>query len=332
MTTTSARIVTRVSCRGGCGRARGPHGIMRVMISVADAQAHILAQVTRSRRRRWPRWAPASAACSPRTCAPPSTCRPPTTPPWTATRSLARISPRRAAAPRRWWPSSPRARSSPARSGPGQALRIMTGAPMPAGADTVYPQEIVERRGRSRAASARCAPASNVRHRGEDVRAGAVVLAAGTRAPAAGAGRRRLARPAAAPRAPAAARGDPLHRRRGGRAGRPAQARPDLRLEPLLAARPGPRRGRAATDHGIVPDLYDVLHARLRDAAATADVVITSGGVSVGDHDLVKAVLQERGRDRFLAGGDATRPAARGRADRVARTSSGCPAIRWPRC
>ena len=44
-----------------------------------------------------------------------------------------------------------------------------------------------------------------------------------------------------------------------------------------------------------MPDLYDVLHARLRAAAATADVVLTSGGVSVGDHDLVKAVLQDAG-------------------------------------
>jgi molybdopterin molybdotransferase len=53
--------------------------------------------------------------------------------------------------------------------------------------------------------------------------------------------------------------------------------------------------GGQTTDHGIVPDLYDVLHARLRAAAATADVVLTSGGVSVGDHDLVKAVLQDAG-------------------------------------
>jgi len=53
--------------------------------------------------------------------------------------------------------------------------------------------------------------------------------------------------------------------------------------------------GGQATDHGIVPDLYDVLHAKLRAAAATADMVLTSGGVSVGDYDLVKAVLQDAG-------------------------------------
>jgi molybdopterin molybdotransferase len=53
--------------------------------------------------------------------------------------------------------------------------------------------------------------------------------------------------------------------------------------------------GGRAVDHGVVPDIFDVLHARLLDAAAAADIVLTSGGVSVGDYDLVKAVLQEAG-------------------------------------
>src|SRR5512144_1015692 len=62
--------------------------------------------------------------------------------------------------------------------GPGEALRIMTGAPIPAGADTVYPQEIVERAGRVVRIPA--GPAGvNVRHRGEDVQAGTTVLPAG---------------------------------------------------------------------------------------------------------------------------------------------------------
>ena len=53
--------------------------------------------------------------------------------------------------------------------------------------------------------------------------------------------------------------------------------------------------GGAVTDYGIVPDLHEVLHARLTEAARSADIVLTSGGVSVGDYDLVKAVLQEAG-------------------------------------
>ncbi len=48
-------------------------------------------------------------------------------------------------------------------------------------------------------------------------------------------------------------------------------------------------------DDGIVPDRFDELHARLQRAAEHADVVLTSGGVSVGDYDLVKAVLQQAG-------------------------------------
>jgi molybdopterin molybdotransferase len=45
----------------------------------------------------------------------------------------------------------------------------------------------------------------------------------------------------------------------------------------------------------VVPDIFDELHARLLAAAASADIVLTSGGVSVGDYDLVKAVLQQAG-------------------------------------
>jgi molybdopterin molybdotransferase len=62
--------------------------------------------------------------------------------------------------------------------GPGEALRIMTGAPMPAGADTVYPQEVVERAGR-RITVGPIERSVNTRRCGEDVRAGSVVLSAG---------------------------------------------------------------------------------------------------------------------------------------------------------
>src|SRR5206468_11326963 len=63
--------------------------------------------------------------------------------------------------------------------GAGQALRIMTGAPMPAGADTVYPQEVVQRG----SDSIRVGPidkGANVRLAGEDVRMGEVVIEAGS--------------------------------------------------------------------------------------------------------------------------------------------------------
>jgi molybdopterin molybdotransferase len=52
-------------------------------------------------------------------------------------------------------------------------------------------------------------------------------------------------------------------------------------------------------DDGIVPDQFDELHVRLLRAAEHADVVLTSGGVSVGDYDLVKSVLQQAGGIHF---------------------------------
>ncbi|HSE95958.1 MAG TPA: gephyrin-like molybdotransferase Glp, partial [Methylomirabilota bacterium] len=57
--------------------------------------------------------------------------------------------------------------------------------------------------------------------------------------------------------------------------------------------------GATALDLGIVPDLRDVLRQRLLEAADLADVVVTSGGVSVGAHDLVKAVLADVGGVEF---------------------------------
>ena len=63
--------------------------------------------------------------------------------------------------------------------GAGQALRIMTGAPMPAGADTVYPQEVVQRQG-DHITAGPIDKGANVRLAGEDVEMGAVVIEAGT--------------------------------------------------------------------------------------------------------------------------------------------------------
>jgi molybdopterin molybdotransferase len=178
--------------------------------------------------------------------------------------------------------------------GPGEALRIMTGAPMPAGADTVYPQELVERSGRS--VRVPSGPAGvNVRRRAEDVRAGSVVLPAGTvlrpqeLGVAASLGLPQLL-VRQKPRVAILSTGDEVAE--PGDERKPGQIFDSNRfsLYGLVEA-----AGGQSTDHGIVPDLYDVLHARLREAAATADVVLTSGGVSVGDYDLVKAVLQDAG-------------------------------------
>ncbi len=177
---------------------------------------------------------------------------------------------------------------------PGQALRIMTGAPMPAGADTVYPQEIVRREGR-RVAVPAIAPGSNVRARGEDVKAGAVVLPAGTvlrpqeLGVAASLGLAQLL-VRQRPRVAILSTGDEVAEPGGDR--KPGQIYDSNRfaLRGLAEA-----AGAHVTDHGIVPDRFDELHARFLAAAGSADIVLTSGGVSVGEYDLVKAVLQEAG-------------------------------------
>jgi len=177
---------------------------------------------------------------------------------------------------------------------PGQALRIMTGAPMPDGADTVYPQEVVERRGGSVIVGPLAAGA-NTRSRGEDVQAGAVVL------PAGGVLRPQEIGVAASlglaqllvrrkPRVAILSTGDEVAE--PGSVRKPGQIYDSNRfsLRGLVES-----AGASAVDDGIVPDQFDELHARLLRAAEHADVVLTSGGVSVGDYDLVKAVLQEIG-------------------------------------
>ena len=67
-----------------------------------------------------------------------------------------------------------------------------------------------------------------------------------------------------------------------------------------------------------MPDHFDELHARLLRAAEHADVVLTSGGVSVGDYDLVKAVLQQAGGiDFWQVAMQPGRPLALGRIGRA---------------
>ncbi|HZS34882.1 MAG TPA: gephyrin-like molybdotransferase Glp [Methylomirabilota bacterium] len=180
----------------------------------------------------------------------------------------------------------------------GEALRIMTGAPMPPGADTVVPKELaVEAPGEVelRAVDA----GANVRARGEDVRAGEVVLRAGAvlrpqdlgLLASLGFPETRVHRP---PRVALLSTGDEVVE--PGRPRRPGQIYDANRFS--LAAMTE-AAGAEALDLGIVPDVEDLLRARLADAAGQADVVLTSGGVSVGDYDLVKRVLAQLGGIEF---------------------------------
>jgi len=182
--------------------------------------------------------------------------------------------------------------------GRNQALRIMTGAPMPAGADTVYLQEVVERTGDSVTVGPLTAGA-NVRHRGEDVKAGVVVMCAGSVlrpqeiGVAASLGLAQLL-VRQKPRVAILSTGDEVAE--PGTPRKPGQIYDSNRfsLRGLVEA-----AGATAVDDGIVPDQFEELHTRLLRAAAHADVVLTSGGVSVGDYDLVKSVLQQAGGIHF---------------------------------
>jgi molybdopterin molybdotransferase len=267
---------------------------MRAMISVADAQAHILAQVTRIA----PPEVVAVGAALGRVLA--EDVRAAFDVPPTDNSAVDGYAVRSEDIPRSGFRDLTVVADLAAGAvfdgalGEGAALRIMTGAPMPAGAGTVYPQEIVERRGSTVRIPAGAAGV-NVRHRGEDVRAGSAVLTAGIvlrpqeLGVAASLGLPQLL-VRQRPRVAILSTGDEVVEPGGVR--KPGRIFDSNRfsLHGLVHA-----AGGQTTDHGIVPDLHDVLHARLRAAAAGADIVLTSGGVSVGDHDLVKTVLQEAG-------------------------------------
>ena len=181
----------------------------------------------------------------------------------------------------------------------GTAWRIMTGAPVPTGADAVVPFEWTDR-GQEQVRIDEAAPvARHIRIAGEDVVQGAVAVPAGTLlAP------RHLALLAAvgtgsisvhpAPRLAVIATGEELT----------AGQVPDSNTMALTAA--GRAAGAVVRSFGPVPDDPAVLRERLAQAAEAADLVVTTGGVSAGDHDVVKAALGHR--SDFWFGSVAVKP------------------------
>jgi molybdopterin molybdotransferase len=180
----------------------------------------------------------------------------------------------------------------------GQTVRIMTGAPMPRGADTVYPQEVVERRG-DRAKVGPITKGANVRKRGEDVQAGSIAIERGT-----------VLRPQELGLITSLGRWQVLVHRRPRVA---LLSTGDEVVEPGTPRKAGQiydsnrftlrasieQCGGDVVDLGIAADARDELRGRLREAAEVGEIVVTSGGVSVGAHDLVKDVLGEIGAIDF---------------------------------
>ena len=189
--------------------------------------------------------------------------------------------------------------ASPLRVQPGVCVRIMTGAMMPAGADAVVPVEWTD--GGISAVSITRQPdlGAHVRRSGEDVAAGEVVLPAGTHLGAAQIGlaaavgrSRLLVRPR--PRVVVVSTGSELVE-----AGQPlSPGRIADSNSPALTAA-AIEAGAIAYRVGIVPDDPRTLASTLEDQLVRADVLVTSGGVSVGAYDVVKEVLSRLGTVQF---------------------------------
>ena len=183
---------------------------------------------------------------------------------------------------------------------PGTAHRIMTGAPVPPGADAVVPVEDTAAAGDMVEVRRSVRAGANVRPAGEDLMAGATVVARGT-----------PLRPAdVALLAVAGCATVAVH--------------PRARLAIVttgdelvdVAQEPGPGRIRDANRHALhaqavacgalpvvfprVPDRREAVMAAIREALGAADVVVSTGGVSVGEYDCVKEALAALGAERVF--------------------------------
>ena len=182
---------------------------------------------------------------------------------------------------------------------PGTCARIFTGAPMPAGADAVVMQEDTrEVGGNLHAVHIDAVPAAGqwVRRAGEDVTRGAVVLPRGTRLSPAGLG---LAASIGCAQLPVMVRPRVALFSTGDELVMPGEVAPQdmtpgaiynsnrFFLRTLLQ-----RLGCEVSDLGIVPDKRELTLAALKTAADHHDLILTSGGVSVGEEDHIKPSVQ----------------------------------------
>ncbi len=178
--------------------------------------------------------------------------------------------------------------------GPGEATRIMTGSPMPEGADTVVRVEDTEEQDGKVRILVSTAAGTSVRPPGGDVTAGSTVFPVGTRLTAVHVGVLAtvgVVEPVVArrPRVAVMSTGDELVPPETTDLG-PGMIRDSNR--PMLLALVAEAGGHAI-DFGRIPDDADSLRAALGQAAAEADAIVTSGGVSMGDYDVTKAVLRD---------------------------------------
>ena len=178
---------------------------------------------------------------------------------------------------------------------PGSAIRILTGAILPAGVDTVVLEEDVTVAEGNIAFWGPLKPGSNTRKAGEDVDKGAPILAAGHRLRAPDLALLAATGHAKVPvydrlRVGVLSTGDEIVQ--PGDATRPEHTHDANRPMLLELAR---QWDAEPVDLGHVNDDRDLLRARLNDAVTRADVILTSGGASAGDEDHVSALLGSEG-------------------------------------
>ena len=179
---------------------------------------------------------------------------------------------------------------------PGTAARIFTGAPVPAGADAVVMQEFCSH-GAEGQVIINQVPKSgqNIRRAGEDIATGAEILAAGTRLGPAEIGLAASIGIAQLPvrrhlRVALLSTGDELTE-----PGNPLPPGGIYNSNRHFLRAMFEALGCAVTDAGHVPDTLDATRAALREAAQAHDLIVTSGGVSVGEEDHVKPAVEAEG-------------------------------------
>lgn len=178
--------------------------------------------------------------------------------------------------------------------GPGEALKIMTGAPMPDGADTIVRVEDTEGREDEVTITVPVTVGTSVREPGGDVREGSTVIEAGTRLGPAHIGVMAtigMVEPVVSrrPRVVVLSTGDELA------PADVADLTPGMIRDsnrPMLSALVA-EAGAAVIDLGRIPDDAASLRAALGEAAVVGDLIVTSGGVSMGEYDVTKMVLQD---------------------------------------
>ncbi len=187
-------------------------------------------------------------------------------------------------------------RAAPHAPGKGEAVRIFTGAAMPAGTDTVFMQEDIERDGEFVMLPAGLKRVANSRAAGEDLKAGSIALPKGRRltpqdvALAAAIGCRDLP-VMRQPRVAVFSTGDEL--KEPGAVLGASQLYDSNRVLLIALLR---KLGIEASDLGILPDDPVTLRARIEAAAKEHDLVLTSGGVSTGEADHVKSAVEQAGK------------------------------------